>query len=66
MKIYYAEILDILGNPVHQLEFTASAKHSAKLAEIFIANCPPAFGFKIRLTFIDAKHVASMMNRYKG
>jgi hypothetical protein len=66
MKVYYAEILDILDNPVHQLEFTASAKHSAKLAEIFIANCPPAQGFKIKLLFIDAKQVASLMNNYKG
>jgi hypothetical protein len=66
MKVYYAEILDILDNPVQNLEFTASAKHSAKLAEIFINNCPPAQGFKIRLMFIDAKQVASLMNNYKG
>jgi hypothetical protein len=66
MKIYYAEITDIAGKAVMNLEYTASAKHSAKLAQIFIANCPPAQGFNIKLMFIDSKHVASMMNNYKG
>ena len=66
MKIYYAEITDIKGVAVMTLEYTASAKHSAKLAEIYIANCPPAQGFNIRMTFIDAKHVASIMNNYRG
>jgi hypothetical protein len=66
MKIYYAEITDIAGNAVMRLEYTVSAKHSAKLAEIFIKNCPPAQGFNIKLAFIDAKHVVSMMNNYRG
>jgi hypothetical protein len=66
MKIYYAEITDFAGKAVMNLEYTASAKHSAKLAEIFIKNCPPAQGFNIKLAFIDAKHVVSMMNNYRG
>ena len=62
MKIYYATILDHLGNEVLSLKYTATAKHSAFLATEYIKKCPPAQNFKIKLIFIDSSTVADLLN----
>jgi hypothetical protein len=63
MNIYFASILDHLGQPVLNLEHTATAKHSAFLATQYIKECPPAQGFKINKRFIEAKTIAYLLNK---
>jgi hypothetical protein len=62
MKIYFATITDYTGQDILSLEYTASAKHSAKLAQLYLDSCPPAAGFKIRMNFINPSAVASLLN----
>jgi len=62
MKVYFASILDIQGKEIMNLEFTASAKHSAFLANEFIKHCPPAQGFTIHKMYVDATTVARLLN----
>ena len=63
MKMYYANITDFKGKPVLALNYTATAKHSAFLAQQFIDQCPPAQGFTISYMFITAKEVVQMLNK---
>lgn len=63
MKMYYANITDFNGKAVLALNYTATAKHSAFLAQQFIDQCPPAQGFTISYVLITAKEVARMLNK---
>ena len=63
MKIYFALITDYLGKPVQQLAYTATAKHSAFLAQEYIDHVPPACGFKIGIKYVDAKEIAKLLNQ---
>jgi len=61
-QVYYASITDHKQEEVLNLEYTASAKHSAKLAQLFIERCPPAMAFNIHKMFIDNRQAAFMLN----
>jgi hypothetical protein len=63
MKIYFALINDYFGKAVVQLEYTATAKHSAFLAQQYIDHCPPAQGFTICKKYVDAKEIAKLLNQ---
>ncbi len=63
MNIYFASILDYLGQEVLCLQYTASAKHSAFLASQYIKECPPAQGFRINKRFIEASTITKMLNK---
>ena len=63
MKIYFALITDYLGKPVQQLAYTATAKHSAFLAQEYIDHVPPACGFTICKKYVDAKEIAKLLNQ---
>ena len=60
--VYYASITDHKGLEVVNLEYTASAKHSAFLAIQFVENCPPAIGFKIHKYCVDRKGLVHLLN----
>ena len=62
-QVYYASITDHNNEEVLNLEYTGSAKHSAKLAQLYVASCPPAIAFNIHKMFIDNKQAAFMLNR---
>ena len=61
--IYYASITDHRGTEILDLEYTATAKHSAFLATKFLNDCPPAIGFNIHKFCTDATFLAMLMNR---
>jgi len=63
MVLYYAEILDYKNQPVIQLEYTVSAKHSAFIATKFLKHCPPAQGFAIKKKLIESKTVCKLFNQ---
>jgi hypothetical protein len=55
ITLFFAELLDYSGNAIMQTQFTASAKHSAFIANEFAKSCPPCAGFKIRKQTFLAK-----------
>lgn len=63
MKVYYAIITDYLGQQVLKLQYTATAKHAAFLAQQYIDYCPPAAGFKIQLQVIKPNHIVELLNQ---
>lgn len=66
MFLYFAYILDHQGNEVLRLDWTATAKHSAFLAQQYLNSCPPAAGFKITKRPIELRAVAQLMNKEGG
>jgi len=66
MQLYYAMITDHKGVEVLRLKYTATAKHSAFLANKYMESCPPAQGFKIRKLIIDASTIADIFNAERG
>jgi len=63
MFVYFPIITDYMNNPVLTLEFTGSAKHAAYIASKYVANCPPAGGFKISRRLVKATEVAALLNK---
>ena len=63
MFIYFAIIMCHQGTQVLNLEYTASAKHSAFLAAEFIKNCPPAASFKICKRLIKPTEITRLLNQ---
>lgn len=66
MTLYFAYILDHQGAEVLRLQWTATAKHSAFLAQQYLDSCPPAAKFKITKRFMDSSHMAKLMNKDGG
>jgi hypothetical protein len=63
MKLYYAVILDHNQEVVETLPLTTSSKHSAFIANEYVANCPPAAGFQIRIYYPKPQHICAMLNQ---
>jgi hypothetical protein len=63
MFVYFAIILCHQGTQVLNLEYTATAKHSAFLALKFINHCPPAGSFKISKRLIKSTEITRLLNQ---
>lgn len=66
MFLYFALILDHQGQEVLRLSWTATAKHSAFLAQQYLDSCPPAASFKITKRPVELKHIAQLLNKEGG
>lgn len=66
MTLYFASITDHQGTEVMRLKYTATAKHSAFLADQYVKNCPPAQGFNIHKIILDASTIADIVNQHRG
>ena len=63
MFVYFAIIMCHQGTQVLNLEYTATAKHSAFLASEFINHCPPAGSFKISKRLIKSTEITRLLNK---
>lgn len=63
MKLYYAVILDHKQEVVDTLPLTTSSKHAAFVAKEYVANCPPAAGFQIRIYYPNPGFICMLLNK---